>query len=57
MIDMKIKDKPCKRKKCPHYKEIYRMCDVCEWNPKGVWIVRKKVEELAKYGGEYLKIG
>ena len=37
---MKIKKKSCKRKKCPHYKEIYRLCDICEWNPNRVWISR-----------------
>ena len=42
---MKIKEKPCKRKKCPHYKECYKLCSICEWNPNGVWIMQKKVEE------------
>lgn len=37
-------EKPCKRKKCPHYREEYRLCRICEWNPEGVWIVRKKAE-------------
>lgn len=31
------KNKPCKRRKCPHYKESYRLCMICEWNPIGKW--------------------
>ena len=37
----KEKEKSCKRKNCPHYKENYRLCEICEWNPNGVWINRK----------------
>lgn len=42
---MKVKDKSCKRKKCPHYSEVYRLCELCAWNPNGVWIKKKKVKE------------
>ena len=37
-------EKPCKRKKCPLYRGEYHSCNMCEWNPEGVWIVRKKAE-------------
>lgn len=42
--DMK-REKPCKRKKCPYYNVEYRLCKICEWNPEGVWILRKKGEQ------------
>lgn len=46
---MKAKnDKPCKRKKCPHYKEKFIFCAVCEWNPNGVWLKDKKHTEFQK---------
>ena len=39
------REKPCKRKKCPRYREEeYRSCRMCEWNPEAVWIVRRKAE-------------
>ena len=38
------REKPCKRKKCPHYRQEYRLRRICEWNPEGVWIVRRKAE-------------
>ena len=41
-VDMR-KEKSCKRKKCPHYGVEYRLCRICEWNPEGIWEVRKKV--------------
>lgn len=41
-VDMR-KEKSCKRKKCPHYGVEYRLCKICEWNPEGIWVVRKKV--------------
>ena len=41
----KIKEKSCKRKKCPYYTMYFRRCEFCEWNPKRMWAVRKKVQE------------
>ena len=36
-------DKPCRRKKCPHYKDsMYKWCSLCQWNPNGVWIKEKE---------------
>jgi hypothetical protein len=37
------KEKPCKRKKCPYYDLEYHLCEICGWNPKGVWIERKNI--------------
>ena len=37
-VGVKVKDKACKRKKCPYYNENYRLCNICEWNPDGVWM-------------------
>lgn len=41
-------NKSCKRKKCPHYKENYKLCEICEWNPNGVWLKDKKHTEFQK---------
>ena len=44
----KEKQKSCKRKNCPRYKENYRLREICEWNPNGVWINRKQVNQMTR---------
>ena len=39
-----IKEKKCKRKKCPYYNEISIKCIYCEWHPDSLWVSNTKEE-------------
>lgn len=44
---MRIKrlNKPCKRKKCPYYRQNTTECYSCEYNPDAGWTYERKVKK------------
>lgn len=39
-----IKQKMCKRRKCPYYNIYSEKCGKCDWNPDGYWVEKKARE-------------